>query len=553
MNPSSSPFSITPLLELHGSQNKNNAASRSLLRSVSIAALSVGLWCFSGLINGVCGQNVQNVRLLPMGAMRGTEVSIELPGKYEKWPVAFWGEPAQIQWAATEVPGKITAKIPMDAELGVHYLRIHSPESVSPLMRFVVGDIPEVTEVEPNDGFEKPQVLAALPLCINGVLQKSGDVDHYQVRLMAGEVLRATLDASRVLASPMDGCLELVDHRGNVLAQNLDTLGLDPRLVFQARVEGVYSLRVYAFPEAPDSTIGYAGGEKYQYRLRCAVGSAISVAADGTAADGTAADATAASAVEASLTVMDDLAAGFSQGAQWIGEPSGREMPSSLASAAGSSVAAYGVFETARDEDVLQWQTSEPGFWKVTAKALSLGSPVDPVLEILDAEGKSLAKQGESGEIADLSLSGQMKQPGVYRIAVRDLHGGFGPEHRYRLEIVQEYPVVRGTVGNDLFVGKPDKPVEIEVTLERTHGCDAEATVRLVGLPANYVCEPVVSKMKEESEKKVTVKVVEGQAGEQGVWSGPVGVEIQTTGRGIPEKVVATGTKQSWLWLRIAP
>ncbi len=532
MNPSRRCL-IGPKLELQGSQNKNNAGSRFSPRSLCIVAVIAGFCSLYGSLNGVCGQNVENVRLVPMGGMRGTEVSIELPGKYEKWPVGFWGEPAQIQWIATEVPGRITAKIPMDAELGVHFLRIHSPESVSPLMRFVVGDIPEVTEVEPNDGFEKPQVVTALPMCINGVLQKSGDVDHYQVRLMAGEILQATLDASRSLASPMDGCLELVDQRGNVLAQNLDTLGLDPRLVFGARVEGIYSLRVYAFPEAPDSTIGYAGGDKYQYRLRCSVRSANDTSANPAA--------------------TDDLVAGFSKGAQWIGEPSGREMPSSLTGTAGSSVAVHGVFETSRDEDVLLWQTSEPGFWKVTAKALSLGSPVDPVIEVLDAEGKSLAKQGESGEVIDPILAGQMKQPGSYRIAVRDLHGGFGSEHRYRLEIVQEYPVVRGTVGNDLLVGKPDKPIEIEVTLERTHGCDAEATVRLVGLPANYVCESVVSKLKEESEKKVTLKVVAVQAGEQGVWSGPVGIEIQTAGRDIPEKVIATGTKQSWMWLRIAP
>ena len=59
--------------------------------------------------------------------------------------------------------------------------------------------------------------------------------------------------------------------------------------------------------------------------------------------------------------------------------------------------------------------------------------------------------------------------------------------------------------------------------------------------------------MKVESEKKVTLKVVAVQAGEQGVWSGPVGVEIQTTGRDLSEKVIATGTKQSWMWLRIAP
>ena len=222
----------------------------------------------------------------------------------------------------------------------------------------------------------------------------------------------------------------------------------------------------------------------------------------------------------------------------------------------GSEFAFWGSFEAARDEDFLQWETKEPAFWRVTAKGLSLGSSVEPVVEILDGEGKVLGKQGESGEINDPRLVGQMKQPGVYRVGVRDLHGRFGPQYRYRLELVREHAVVRGTVASDAFIGKTDKPLEIEVSLERMHGCAEEATVRLVGLPATLVSEPVVSKMKEDSEKKVVLKVaVSGADAAAGAiqWSGPVGIEIQTTGREEKESVRSATTKQPWLWIRLAP
>ena len=52
--------------------------------NLSRSLLLVSLWCLVGSLDGVCGQSVENARLLPMGGMRGTEVSIELPGKYEK-------------------------------------------------------------------------------------------------------------------------------------------------------------------------------------------------------------------------------------------------------------------------------------------------------------------------------------------------------------------------------------------------------------------------------------------------------------------------------------
>lgn len=472
-------------------------------------------------------QNLDSARLLPVGGQRGSSVTIELPGKFEKWPISFWAQPNQVQWSASETPGKIVANIPADATLGLHWVRLHSPESVSPLMRFLVSEYPNVLEVEPNDAFAKPQVIETLPAQIHGVLQKSGDVDHYQTRLSKGQRLVASVEANRVLKSPMDACLEIVDQRGNILAQNLDALGLDPRLVFVAPSDGLFSVRIYAFPEAPDSTIGYAGGEKYLYRLQCLVGD------------------------------VDDLATGFQSDALAISEPSQREMPTVVTLVENQNrYAFYGALETPKDEDVLQIETKEAGFWKITAMAESLGSPLDAVIEVLGADNKSQAKQGESGEIKDPVLASQMKAPGVYRIAIRDLHGRFGAAFRYRLELENEFPVVLGTIANDVIQGKPDKPTEIEVTLERTHGCAQEATVAIQGLGPEYTCEPVVSKMKEESEKKVVLKVTaapKADGSPQVGWSGPVSIEIQTQGQAASKQAKATNTKEPHLWLKIAP
>ena len=118
----------------------------------------------------------------------------------------------------------------------------------------------------------------------------------------------------------------------------------------------------------------------------------------------------------------------------------------------------------------------------------------------------------------------QMKTPGVYRFAVRDLHGRFGPSFQYRLELENESPLVVGSLAVDIIQGKPEKPTEIEVTLERTHGSTDEGTVRLLGLGPEYTCEPVVSKVKEESEKKVTLKVVavpKADGTPTAAWAGP--------------------------------
>ena len=200
-------------------------------------------------------QSPDTARLMPAGGMRGTTVTIELPGKWEKWPVSIWSSSSQVQWLATETAGKVSAIIAPDAKPGAHFVRFYNESVASPLLRFIVGGFPEGLEVEPNDDVRQPQTIdiAASPtlpaITINGALQKSGDVDHYGIRLAKDQLLTVSIDGNRNLKSPMDASLQLLDTKGNLYGQNLDALGLDPRLQFKCPRDDVYVVRVFAFPE----------------------------------------------------------------------------------------------------------------------------------------------------------------------------------------------------------------------------------------------------------------------------------------------------------------
>lgn len=473
-----------------------------------------GLWAI--FAPSAAAQNLDGMRLVPSGGTRGTEVTIELPGKFDAWPIQLWSDSTEIRWSASETSGKVTAAIADDARLGVHFLRLHHARSASPLLRFIVSDQPEANEVEPNDDYRKPQSLDSIPRIVNGHLSKSNDVDHYAIQLAAGQTITCTVEAQRQLRSPMDACLQLLDARGNLLAQNLDALGLDPQLQYQSPRDELVVVRVFAFPETPDSTIGYAGGDKFLYRLKCQ---------NGLVNDGE------------PLLVADATA---------IAEPCDRSMPLPVSGSALSGPRAWvGSLETPNDEDVLQLETDQPGHWRIAVRAAEFGSPIDAVVEIFDAATqKSLAKQGDSGEIRDPVLVNQCTAPGKYLIAVRDLHGNFGAAFRYRVELENQSPSIEASIASDVFTGTPGTPIELEVGVERSLGCTDEATLIVKGLPEGWTSEPATSKVKEDTEKKVKLKITPSAAG-----SIPIRIDVQQTGRSDASAVKATNTNAPYFWI----
>lgn len=472
-----------------------------------------------GSMLGQCvGQGLEGAKIFPMGGERGSEASVELQGKNESWPPGVWSSHPGIAWKAREEKGKMLVAIAPDTPTGLAFVRFFDSHSASSLLPVVVSRSSILVEAEPNDAYGQPQMTTGADWGFHGILDKSGDVDHIGVPMRKGERWWFSLDASRSLHSPMDSSLQILDARGNILAQNLDRFGLDPAIEWVCPADGNFSVRVFAFPETPDSTIGYAGGDAFRYLLYGKQG-------------------------------VDSVWEELQRDAVAITEPNDRNAPAiAVPTPTPSKLAYFGTLETRGDEDAIVLETVQAGHWRVAARSLELGSDADLVLEILDANGKSLAKQGESGEIRDPVLRDQMKAAGKYTIVVRDLHRAFGEHHRYRIELVDERPSVLGTTAKDVFVGEVGKPIELEIALERTFDCADEATFRWEGLPEGVVSEPAISRGGDDSAKKVVLKVTANQP-----CSIPVRVRIEQAGRTEADYATSGLHRQPHLWLIVKP
>ena len=82
----------------------------------------------------------------------------------------------------------------------------------------------------------------------------------------------ADLLGNDILGSPMDAVLQVHSENGFIMAHADDSPKFDPRLAFTPSKDGDYFVRVFAFPATPNSSIRYAGGADYIYRLTLTTG-----------------------------------------------------------------------------------------------------------------------------------------------------------------------------------------------------------------------------------------------------------------------------------------
>jgi hypothetical protein len=77
----------------------------------------------------------------------------------------------------------------------------------------------------------------------------------------------------------------------------------------------------------------------------------------------------------------------------------------------------------------------------IEAVAQRLGSPLDPLLRLLDAQGHELAANDDAtGLGADARIDFRCPKTGDYLVEVRDTRHAGGPRHRYRLRIGEALP-----------------------------------------------------------------------------------------------------------------
>ncbi|WP_422923045.1 PPC domain-containing protein [Singulisphaera sp. PoT] len=465
--------------------------------------------------------------LFPAGAQRGQSVAVTATGSFDRWPPLVWtdGEGADLVVTPEKDKGKLTIKVAPDAKVGIHWIRIHDEEGTTDLRPFVVGLLPEAVEAGSLSIADPPHVT------INGTLAKKGESDQYSVHLLKGQTLLATVDANQGLKSPMDSVLQVASAEGFVLAQNDDEHGMDPQIAFVAPEDGNYLVRIFTFPSVPNSTIAFAGNAAYIYRLTLTTRGFVdfpypmAIAGDAGATVEAFGWNVPESARKLPITFKADEPVGTvihpelgnaievrraSGRSELEHEPNDLEHPQTIVVPSMIS----GRLEQAKDRDVFAFPAKKGEALTFRLEARVLDSPLDPVLTIVDATGKTLVEADDARRNRNPELLFSAPEDGTYRLIVRDLSDHGGERYVYGIEATATVPDFQLSVGTEWFTVENGKTLSLPVTIERKNGFNRPIEIRLEGFPAGVEATSVRSEPEGDSSKAVTLTLTsKGTAG----------------------------------------
>lgn len=465
--------------------------------------------------------------IYPAGGQQGTDVT-----------VTFFGNNGGLDGAKTILidgpPGitvsdvkntnvsTATAKftIAADAAPGRRMVRVVSERSgITNMAHFVVGQLAETLEKEPNNELTSPQKVI-IPQVVNGRVDPATDVDCYRFTAKQGQRVVAAVLAHAIdvhgqgsTSGIADANLEILDERGRVLAEAGDTLGLDPLVEFVAPSDGEYVARV--------GLVEYQGFPQAVYRLALGdIPFATAVFPPGGQRGATTDVQFFGPNVPSNMKLAVPLAAEDWRPLTYLGSPlaspSGHDLPFVLGDrpesveaepnderaaatplAPGSTV--NGRFETSDDvdwyrlpakaKDVVQLETFGHRF---------LRSPVDTLVRVYDPAGKIIAENdddpAQSGyesihdyQTTDSKLKFTPEQSGDHWLEVRQQGEVFGPRAVYRLIAGPMEPDIELIHFPDgVPIWGPGSTAAFLVKLERTRVfSDVELSVE--GLPEGWI------------------------------------------------------------------
>lgn len=377
---------------------------------------------------------------------------IEGPAQLKRSERTLWFEGPRIPMPASQAKedypreqwGQLT--IDSQAATGFRRWRAWTSQGVTPTMKFVVGDLPEIVEQE-IDGRPLPQSVS-LPVTINGRIFPREDIDIWTFQAKAGQYYVCEVMAQR-LGSPLDSRLILVDPAGKTVAENTDGIGRDSLLRFQATQDGVYQVRIH--------DVEFGGLQHYVYRLSIREGFFVDHVYPLGGRRGSTIPVQLFGQGEVpkqiQLAMPQTGAAKQLPAVKVDGKASNRfpfdlsDLPEFQEALNGQDVVNGGECEIPA---VINGRISKPGqvdTWQFTGQkdatlqfdllAERLGSPLDSVLRLLDAEGKQLAQSDDmSKNESDSQFQFKLPADGRYTIEVKERFASRGGlQYAYRLYV----------------------------------------------------------------------------------------------------------------------
>jgi hypothetical protein len=504
--------------------------------------------------------------VFPAGGQRGTEVSFKVGGHYlhEGCPFEMtgpgvtaspriertktvWFEGPLIPQPASQrkedypkdyLGSVIVAK---DASLGIRRWRVNTSQGVTSRMKFVVGDLPEVSEKE-IDGEPVPTSVQ-LPVTINGRIFPREDVDIWTFAAKAGERISCEVNAARI-GSPLDSRIEIRSPDGSVLIENVDALGVDSFVQFVAAKAGRYECRIH--------DIEFGGLQHYVYRLTIRKGpwlesvyplggqrgDTVTLQLSGT--DLPACDAPYAIPKDAdrqlnlslpnvASNVVTLLTGNMSEHLE--AEPNDAiDAANSEAVPVKSGMVFNGRIDKPGDVDLFHFSAESGKTLLLEVQSSRLGTQLDSVLSVLSSDGKQLKENDDlAGGIPDSRIVWKVPDGESFYVQIRDqFDHQSGNQFAYRIsvsEVSEQHFALKLPV--DTVNIEQGAETKLKIGIDRSFGFKGEVELSVEGLPEGVTADPVkIAKNRQDAQ--LVIKVGESampQVAELRVVGKAVGVE----------------------------
>jgi hypothetical protein len=137
---------------------------------------------------------------------------------------------------------KQTLKLP-PADTPFEYFPSYGDVAAPTPMPFRVSPFANVNEVEPNDDPKQANAAVGWPVAFNGIIDKSGDVDHFRFTAKKGDLIEVQAFGFRI-GSPIDTVVSVLDAQFDVIGSSDDDETHDSRLMITIPRDGEYYVRV---------------------------------------------------------------------------------------------------------------------------------------------------------------------------------------------------------------------------------------------------------------------------------------------------------------------
>jgi hypothetical protein len=348
---------------------------------------------------------------------------------------------------------QVTIQVAADCRLGEHAVRMRTATGITELRTFFVGALPMVAEKEPNNEFTTPQKIP-LNVTVTGVID-SEDVDYFAVEAKKGQRITAEIEGMRLANTLFDPCITILNSKRFELAVADDTplLGQDGVASILAPEDGTYIIQV--------RESSYGGNGACHYRLHVGtfprplavlpaggkLGEKLEVRylGDPAGEKRTTVQLPATPAEKYGVFAQDEQGTAPS----WLpfrlsnfSNVMEIEPNDDLAKAtpvAGLPIALNGVIEKPGDADHFRFKMKKGEVYDFHCYARRLGSPLDPVLLLMNSKGGGLISNDDSAG-PDSYFRYQAPADDDYVLRIDDHLKKGGPTYVYRVEITPVKP-----------------------------------------------------------------------------------------------------------------